>query len=177
MSSDTNRKDDSTNAGGACRETLPSWAFGSHTLNRTGLCSHQGSLGIVLTSEFLFLIPRRQHLVSAVSSSPDCVCDLRHHGWLQGTWLKSLVWDASAGTRGQQHPSPLRRCIRGFQRNTTRCSAFSLKATAALACCCCLSHPGQHWDAFCTCSPEEAETEEGRARQGGLPSSLATQLV
>lgn len=41
------------------------WAFWSHTLSRTSLCSHQGSLGIALTSDFLFLvlIPRQKHLV------------------------------------------------------------------------------------------------------------------
>lgn len=35
------------------------------TLNRTSLCSHQGSLGIVLTPDFIFLvlIPRQKHLV------------------------------------------------------------------------------------------------------------------
>lgn len=66
----------------------------SHTLNRTRFCSQQGSLGI----------PRHKHLVPAVSPRLAVSVTLPKV-------LQSLVWGASAGTRGQHHPSPLRRSV------------------------------------------------------------------
>lgn len=135
MSSDTNWKDDSTNAGGACWQML-----------------HTAFSGVTLQTGPAFVVIREawelSTLLSICSSFldknilvllfPHCLVvsvTLTAMGGCRALCWKTLVWDASAGTRGQHHPGPLRRFIGGFKRNTTRqlpwLSAFSLNAMTA----------------------------------------------
>lgn len=70
----------------------------SHTLSRSRLCSTRGAWG---WSPLTFL---GTSTVSCCVPWPGCL-------WDPPKVLQSLGWGASAGTRGQHHPSPLRRSV------------------------------------------------------------------